>query len=234
MKKNAMLKVAAVVLVAVLLTTCAISATFAKYVTENVTKSSAEARVAKWGVEVNTTALATLDTLFLKEYNSDGNDADGAEEVVSFELADEVVAPGTYNMITIDSVATGKPEVSGQITTTADLKLANWTVADDVQYCPLVFYVNKTPISNVTSMADLETAVENAIKQAGTKAFDANEDLEAEKYTITIEWEWLFEGTNDVNDTYLADKTTNVPTVSLDITVGVEQTGAAAVRPAQS
>jgi hypothetical protein len=228
MKKNAMLKVAAVVLVAVLLTTCAISSTFAKYVTEDVTKSSVEARVAKWGVEVNTTALADLDELFVKEYNSDGNDADGAKEVIS--LSDAVVAPGTYKKIVIDSVATGKPEVSGKITTTADLKLANWTVASDVEYCPLVFYVNNTPISNVTSMADLEIAVENAIKQAGSKEFDANEDLEHEKYTITIEWEWLFDGANDVNDTYLADKTTNVPTVSLDLTVGVEQTGAAVVK----
>ena len=236
MKKNAMLKVAAVVLVAVLLTTCAISSTFAKYVTEDVTKSSATARVAKWGVEVNTEALATLDTLFVKEYNSDNNDAGGATEVIS--LTDKVVAPGTYNKIIIASTATGTPEVSGKITTTAELTLANWSVGSDIEYCPLVFYVNGTAISNTTSMAALKAAVEEAIAQAGTKEFDANENLADEDYKITIEWEWAFSTSadNDAYDTILGNNAANdnAPTVALDITVGVEQTGAAAVRPAQS
>ena len=50
MKKNRMMRVASALLVAVLLTTCAISGTFAKYVT---TESGSDfARVAKWGVNV--------------------------------------------------------------------------------------------------------------------------------------------------------------------------------------
>ena len=50
MKKNAMLKIAAILLVAVLLTTCAISTTFAKYVTNTADYAPSEARVAKWGL----------------------------------------------------------------------------------------------------------------------------------------------------------------------------------------
>ena len=46
--KNKMMRIASVLLVAALITTCAISGTFAKY----VTKVSGEdtARVAKWGI----------------------------------------------------------------------------------------------------------------------------------------------------------------------------------------
>ena len=239
MKKNAMLKVAAVVLVAVLLTTCAISSTFAKYVTAYEEKSSATASVAKWGVKVNTEALTNLGDLFVKEYNSDGNADGGALEVISTD--DAVVAPGTYRMITIASSATGTPEVSGKITTKVDLQLKNWTVANDLEYCPLVFYVNGDPISKAdgTTIAEFEEDVEDIIAQLTSKEFDANQNL-AEDSEITIAWEWLFEidGEDDVvakrneNDTYLANKTGEfVPTVTLIIGVDVEQTGAAVAKP---
>ena len=77
MKKNAMLKIAAVLLVAVLLTTCAISSTFAKYVSSY--ESTAEtARVAKWGLYVDTTSIGT-QKLFFSEYN-DGEGVGGITE----------------------------------------------------------------------------------------------------------------------------------------------------------
>lgn len=51
MKKNKIMRIASVLLVAVILTTCAISGTFAKYVTSG--SGSDTARVAKFGVTVN-------------------------------------------------------------------------------------------------------------------------------------------------------------------------------------
>ena len=48
MKRNKMMRIASVLLVAVLLSTCVISGTFAKYTTSNSATDSA--RVAKWGV----------------------------------------------------------------------------------------------------------------------------------------------------------------------------------------
>ena len=49
MKKNTFMRVASALLVAVLLTTCAIAGTFAKYTTEVSSEDSA--RVAYWGFQ---------------------------------------------------------------------------------------------------------------------------------------------------------------------------------------
>ena len=65
MKKNAMLKIAAILMVAVLLTTCAISSTFAKYVTSD--SYSDTARVAKWGI----TLTVSQDKMFADNYSID-------------------------------------------------------------------------------------------------------------------------------------------------------------------
>ena len=65
MKKNTMMRVASALLVAVLLSTCAISGTFAKYVT--TASGSDTARVAKWDVQISGIA----DGLFAKTYAKD-------------------------------------------------------------------------------------------------------------------------------------------------------------------
>ena len=86
MKKNKMMRIASVLLVAVILTTCAISGTFAKYVTSG--NGSDNARVAKFGV----TLTGTADT-FKETYAKDDNTFTlEANTVVSTE---DVVAPGT-------------------------------------------------------------------------------------------------------------------------------------------
>ena len=61
MKKNKMMRIASVLLVAVLLSTCAISGTFAKYVTTD--SGSDSARVAKFAFTVseNGTDFTTTD-----------------------------------------------------------------------------------------------------------------------------------------------------------------------------
>ena len=51
MKKNTMMRLAAVLLVGVLLTTSVIGGTFAKYTTSD--DATDTARVAKWGVTIN-------------------------------------------------------------------------------------------------------------------------------------------------------------------------------------
>ncbi len=57
MKKNTMMRIASVLLVAVVLTTCAISGTFAKYTSEKEVSDSAT--VAKWSFEVNDADIAS-------------------------------------------------------------------------------------------------------------------------------------------------------------------------------
>ena len=72
MKKNKMMRVASALLVAVLLTTCAISGTFAKYVSQAT--GSDTARVAKWGFQLEGTAMTDTFTfdLFKTVKDSDG------------------------------------------------------------------------------------------------------------------------------------------------------------------
>ena len=114
MKKNVMMRVASALLVAVLLTTCSISGTFAKYVTQD--DASDAARVAKWGV-----ALQVFGNLYGETYKDTiiANDSiDPAITVQANDYAsaeDDVVAPGTNNPDGFHISLTGTPEVSTKV-----------------------------------------------------------------------------------------------------------------------
>ena len=97
MKKNVLMRAASGLLVATMLTTCAISGTFAKYVTQD--NGGDVARVAKWGV-----TLQVEGDLYSQKYLNGSNtatDADGAtigvdgKQNIGTQL--QVVAPGTKN-----------------------------------------------------------------------------------------------------------------------------------------
>ncbi|MBQ9960947.1 MAG: hypothetical protein IJP00_03480 [Firmicutes bacterium] len=106
MKKNRMMRLASGLLVAVLLTTCVISGTFAKYVSE--AEATDTARVAKWSFNVgsnNDIADATTFTFDLWNH-TDGNvdyDGDGTG-------TEKVIAPGTTG--DFDIVLTNNSEVN--------------------------------------------------------------------------------------------------------------------------
>ena len=114
MKKNVMMRVASALLVAVLLTTCSISGTFAKYVTQD--DASDAARVAKWGV-----ALQVFGNLYGETYKDTiiaNNSTDPAITVQANDHAsadDDVVAPGTNNPDGFHISLTGTPEVSTKV-----------------------------------------------------------------------------------------------------------------------
>lgn len=118
MKKNVMMRVASALLVAVLLTTCSISGTFAKYVTEDA--GADQARVAKWGVE-----LQVAGTLYGARYAKEGNDKPtastaAADITVAYAGAgtDKLVAPGTMSDAGLAIQLNGTPEVEGLVTMT--------------------------------------------------------------------------------------------------------------------
>ena len=106
MKKNRMMRVASALLVAVLLSTCAISGTFAKYV--STASGSDSARVAYWGFGLDSSIA--INDLFVKAYGS---------TVASKDNIDDVIAPGTNNFTTFKFAYTNNavegaeaPEVS--------------------------------------------------------------------------------------------------------------------------
>lgn len=133
MKKNVMMRIASVLMVAVLLTTCAISGTFAKYVTK--AEGTDSARVAKWGIVLTMEG----DDMFAPEYEADDETFTGSEDntdpVLSvrvdpayLEAAKEgsifdLVAPGTTND-GFKATIVGTPEVAVRYTLHID---ADWT-----------------------------------------------------------------------------------------------------------
>ncbi len=131
MKTNKFLRAAAVLLILVVMTTCAISGTFAKYTTFD--DASAEARVAKWGFEATENSIM-LDDLFKTVYTHTAN----GNTVNSGTNGDELVAPGTTGSATFkfeyDTTSNNNitaPEVAYNFTVKATTNLT------DTQYALL-------------------------------------------------------------------------------------------------
>lgn len=214
MKKNVMMRIAACLLVCVLASTCGISGTFAKYITEADGVDSA--RVAKWGVDINIVSGSS----FSNEYKTHDTNYSGSVSVKSVDT-ENVVAPGTSSEDVDGSVTfsiTGKPEVATRIEiefiadseikleageyldyTTSTFKTDKFTLTDE--YYPVKFTLTKQAgtgaaetVVDKGTLSDVETYL-----TIDTYA-DPNETLDV-VYTLT--WEWAFEGQNDKADTFL-------------------------------
>lgn len=120
MKKNKMMRIASILMVATLITTCAISGTFAKY----VTKASGEdkARVAKWGIVLDISG----SSVFADKYAATDAkylEAGGVNSVVSSVEGEKVVAPGTNAKEANGQLVAhvkGTPEVATRYTLVVD------------------------------------------------------------------------------------------------------------------
>lgn len=216
MKKNMMMRLASGLLVAVLLTTCAISGTFAKYVTEASGTNSA--RVAKWGVEIS----GMGNDLFAQTYAKDSSTT--IDNTVS--ATENVVAPGTKNEEGVTFSLTGTPEVAVKIDvvvkgsttdTITDVVLpageyTDWTQAPyektfttDAAYNPVVFTLKdgEKELASGT-LAEIETFLEN---KSGEYAPGTNlaEIYGGASGTYTLTWAWDFENNRDKEDTLLGN-----------------------------
>ena len=232
MKTNKMMRIASVLLVAVLLSTCAISGTFAKYVTSGTTDDSA--RVAKWGVTVTANS-----NMFGNAYGENDaivsyvdSDSDETLTVRASASGTKVVAPGTKGSLA-DFTVSGTPEVDVTVSYSAVLTLTGWTLSDDTEYCPIVFTVGSatgsatygmtgtTATNTSNSISELVTAVQNAIANVSA-SYHTNTNLSEAGNDLTVSWAWAYEGNNDTNDTFLGNKGENVE-IDLDITMTITQ-----------
>ena len=231
MKKNSMMRIAALLLALTLMTSCFVGGTFAKYTTAG-NKALETARVAHWGVTIDVSG----DDAFAKNYKDAATDV-AAEITVASSTVDKVVAPGTNGTLFTMNVE-GSPEVDTQITITADLELVGWVDAGGDFYCPIVFNINGTSyawLDSYASLDEFEAVVENAITaQAGT--YQANADLST-VLDDTITWSWAFrtgdddaeKAANDIKDTYLGDCAAGIitgktaSTISLTMSITIEQ-----------
>ena len=245
MKKNTMMRVASVLLIAVLLSTCAISGTFAKYVTQY--SATASARVAKFGV-----VISGSGNLFSAAYIHAPSAADDSSTVLAYNSTDTLVAPGTKNTDGLVISLTGTPEVDVNVSidvndsTLKDVYLAagtytdmtnkeeTFTLAND--YYPVVYTLTQTKDGGAPTvlasgkMSQIVTALEGL-----TTDYTANTNLAEEIGDLKITWEWNFTKNagielDDQADTYLGDLAAGMSlsgvynlTAAIDITVTVTQ-----------
>ena len=213
MKKNKMMRVASALLVAVLLTTCAISGTFAKYVT--TVSGSDSARVAKWNFGFDFDEKSTFEDVY----------SNGVSDTVDSNDDTQVVAPGTTDSGTYKLL--GQPETAYKVNFkfvvdkeiflkagTYDFTDVTYTEMDLTlgdNYIPLTWKVTVTAPAgatiakkvdsgvaclvngenNFTTMSAMAAAIENTqISYAANAACDL---------TVKIEWNWNFDNGVDGN-----------------------------------
>ena len=216
-RKNFAMRIAALLFILTMISTCAFATTFAKYVTSGSANDGA--RVAKWGVVVTALPTAEDQKLFDTTYDN------GA--VVSSVAEEKVVAPGTEGSLAMFTVD-GQPEVAFKVEYVANLELSGWDVNGNEagEYCPLVITVTIDGVDTVcqaTTMAYLESAVETAIHSAN-KSYAANEEVID---SITVSWSWAYSTSpeDDVKDTALGDAAAagNAATIKLTVSCTVTQ-----------
>ena len=237
MKKNIMMRLASFLLVAVLISTSAISGTYAKYVTADEGKD--HARVAKFGVVVE----ADSD-IFDVEYLGK---EDGWTGKMTVQATENVVAPGTTKTMANVKLS-GTPEVAVRVSNEkVNFEIGDfWMVDDDCNdvndanykaekfYCPLIINVVDAAGTehNLCGLdypeADLfEADVEAAMGDAAVE-YAPNTDLSSVQ-DIQITWTWVFENghvdQSDVFDTQLGDRAAkNQPgTIDIALTTTVTQ-----------
>ena len=224
MKKNRTMRIAAVMLVFALLTTCIISGSFAKYITTGTAASEA-ARVAKWGVKVE----AAADSVKIAD------DAYGTTVAAFQATTGGIMAPGTSKESAAVITISGKPEVAVKILVEADVTVDGWLDENDELYFPLTVTVGGTAVdlSSCTDADEVADAIKDAIEDAiPSTTIAPNTDLgTAYNNSLKIGWEWPFgddddeESGNDAKDTYLGDQAAdgNAATFGVSITVKVIQ-----------
>ena len=221
MRKNKFMRAASGLLVAVLLTTCVISGTFAKYTTTSTGADSA--RVATWGFDDK--ASIKLDNLFDKAYsNTDGN-----ETVKSVDA--DVIAPGTNGFATFQfkySGAKATPEVGYTFNVSTD----GSSIKDAIKKNSNIQW--KLDDENWGTWDQMIADIEAL---DGNKAADTDKKTPADYYapnslptafneknqTHTVSWQWKFdENNNDVTDTEMGNAA-DLADVTLKITITATQ-----------
>lgn len=225
MKKNRMLRIASVMLVLAIITTCVISGTFAKYVTSG--SGSDSARVAKWGIKI----AVTGDEMFKNTYAKDDGETE-IENTVVGQASALVVAPGTKsaNGKGLRIKVTGQSETAVRLTfdmadTFTDIVLPAGTYADQTAfvesgsslvsagtfdvataYYPVEYKLTGTvSIGGTLTIAPSTPMTLTEIRtflNGRTRDIAPNTDINID---LTLTWEWKFNDDADhwQKDTYL-------------------------------
>lgn len=233
--KHWTLRAAGLLFALVLITSCFVGGTFAKYVTTGGGHESA--RVAKFGV----TMSVANDTAFEKTYDTDDTSISATiSNSVESSGPENLVAPGTKGSNFVVLSIKGTPEVAVNVKIAAEghdvfLKAGEYldltTAADSdkftlaADYYPITYTLTKngaaTPV--VTGKLDAIIAYLNGL----SKNYPANTNLTSEIGEYKLSWEWTFKDDTitykDQADTLLGAITAGGMTPPL--TVGTYGTG---------
>lgn len=198
MKKNRAMRVAAMLLVLVMMTSCFVGGTFAKYTSDADVKATAS--VAKWSIDVEGTEIAnaTKQTvnvdLFTTLYEADGTTTE--TDVAGTSL----IAPGTGGSFDLDVKNLSEVNAMYDIAFTIE----------NTSSIPLEF---STDGGNTwkSEIADVDVSKQK-IDMGATVAT-----------TTTVMWRWVFNG-DDAADTALGIAAqTAAPTVTVTATITAYQ-----------
>lgn len=182
-KKNGFLKVAGIMVVAMMLTTCIVSGTMAKYTSTGSTTTSVS--VAKWDIKAGGKKLdTTLDALNFTIYDTveDGGKYTNTDEHVKEAT---MIAPGTWGYTTIEIKNDGDVDAAINATLSSGAGLPEgMTVA----------FINGTAPENPDGVTGGTGAITQTLKPT-------------ESVTIVIAFKWVFEG-HDENDMTFAETET--------------------------
>ncbi len=210
---NKALRLGSVMLVLALLTTCAISGTFAKYTTES--SGSDTARVAKWGIG---TSEISLDNLFSTTYSN-----------VQSSTDKDVIAPGTSGQASFKFMADNStaPEVAYKLTVTTDGSACDTSISSNpnIQW---KLGENGTWGSWSTLLTNIKALSGSS---SGTQQYNAGQMPSGLNEEQTVYWQWVYSTTDaqDVKDTTMgnnaatATSEANIDDVTLAIKVTATQ-----------
>lgn len=237
-RKNHTLKLAGILLALVLVTSCFVGGTFAKYVTSGTGNDTA--RVAKFGVKVTAEG-----STFANAYTTNDSTVTGiAQSVISSGDNKKVVAPGTSGQMAAIKI-TGTPEVAVNVRyNLTEMTLDKWTDEDGNFYCPLTISITRysaedgmpttthIPGLDYNSpdkfIGEIRKAINNySVNYAPGTVLDEKNGTDV----LGISWKWAFEDKaadakqTDEKDTYLGDQAAkgNAAEISLQVVTTVTQ-----------
>ncbi len=200
-KKHWTLRAAGLLFALVLITSCFVGGTFAKYVKS--VSGTQMARVARFGVEIT----AEDETAFNTTYATGASGVSvGLNSVISSD-SHKVVAPGTKEDDTVKLSIAGTPEVAVHVELAMkekeimDVFLKNGTYLDLTTadpddefnlakpYHPIVFTLKKN--GNVEKTGTISEI--SAYLATFSEDYAAGTDLSAEFGTYTLSWKWAFD-----------------------------------------
>lgn len=192
-RSSMMVRLVAALAVTMMFTMCLVGGTFAKYTSSATGTDSAT--VAKWSFKVGETDIATTDTFTFDLFKTI-KDSDGINNETEMNPVDgSIIAPGTQG--SFDLVLKNESQVTAQYA-------IDYTVTNNSDI-PVQFSVDggRTWTDDLT-----DVTASDATKLAANSGTT----------TITVQWKWDFNGSDDSYDTALGIGGNAVLTVNAKVT----------------